>query len=160
MVTCERIARIISRSNPFSVPSASIEFSSTSPAPSSWARRAHHNASMPVEWRPPMVVTSKPDCVCCSPRSRRASTESTRTWLPKRWEISLISVGLLIAAVLTLTLSAPHRKSWSTSSTERTPPPTVSGMNSCWAVLLTTSNMVRRCPVEAVTSRKVSSSAP
>ena len=46
------------------------------------------------------------------------------------------------------------------SSVVRTPPPTVSGMNTCSAVRRTTSSMVARSPDEAVTSRKVSSSAP
>ena len=42
------------------------------------------------------------------------------------------------------TLSAPARSSTSTSSTARTPPPTVSGMNTCSAVRWTTSSMVAR----------------
>ena len=70
------------------------------------------------------------------------------------------SSGRATAAVLMLTLSAPARSSRSTSSTERTPPPTVSGMNTCSAVRRTTSYMVSRPPEEAVMSRKVSSSAP
>ena len=49
--TCvtSRTARIISRSKPSRVPSASIELSRISPAPSSVARRAHSTASMPAE---------------------------------------------------------------------------------------------------------------
>ena len=54
--------------------------------------------------------------------------ESTSTWLPNRSAISATSSGRWIAAVLTATLSAPARSSRSTSSTEATPPPTVSGM--------------------------------
>ena len=65
-----------------------------------------------------------------------------------------------MAAVLTETLSAPPRSNMSTSATVRTPPPTVSGMNTCSAVRRTTSNMVARPDDDAVTSRKVSSSAP
>ena len=65
-----------------------------------------------------------------------------------------------MAAVLTATLSAPARSSTSTSATERTPPPTVSGMNTCSAVRLTTSSIVARPDDDAVTSRNVSSSAP
>jgi hypothetical protein len=44
-----------------------------------------------------------------------------------------------MAAVFTPTLSAPARSSRSTSSAERTPPPTVSGTNTCSAVRRTTS---------------------
>ena len=52
------------------------------------------------------------------PGARRASTESTSTWLPKRSAISATSSGRWMAAVLTATLSAPARSSRSTSSTE------------------------------------------
>ena len=62
------------------------------------------------------------------PGARRASTESTSTWLPNRSAISATSSGRWMAAVFTATLSAPARSSRSTSSTEETPPPTVSGM--------------------------------
>ena len=48
----------------------------------------------------------------------------------------------------------------SMSATLRTPPPTVSGMNTCPAVRLTTSYMVSRPAADAVTSRNTSSSAP
>ena len=51
-----------------------------------------------------------------------------------------------MAAVLSDTLSAPARSSRSTSATLRTPPPTVSGMNTCSAVRRTTSYMVSRPP--------------
>ena len=64
------------------------------------------------------------------------------------------------AALLIATLSAPARSNVLTSSSVRTPPPTVSGMNTCSAVRRTTSIIVARSPDEAVTSRKVSSSAP
>ncbi|CVM34272.1 Uncharacterised protein [Streptococcus pneumoniae] len=70
---------------------------------------------------------------------RRASRESTRTWDPKRRVISVITSGRATAAVLTETLSAPVRSSRSTSSTVRTPPPTVSGMKTSSAVRVTTS---------------------
>ena len=81
-------------------------------------------------------------------------------WEPKRLLSSSSSSGRAIAAVLTLTLSAPARRSWSTSSAARTPPPTVRGMKTCSAVRVTTSSMVPRPEDDAVTSRKVSSSAP
>lgn len=112
---------------------------------------------MPVRVRPPRVVTSKPEAVL---PVRRASSESTSTWLPKRRVISSITSGRVTAAVLTDTLSAPHRSSRSTSSGVRTPPPTVRGMNIFSAVRATTSYMVSRSLEDAVTSRNVSSSAP
>ncbi|CPU67633.1 Uncharacterised protein [Mycobacteroides abscessus] len=56
--TSERTAASISRSNPAVVPSASIELSRISPAPSPAARDAHSTASIPVPRRPPWVVTS------------------------------------------------------------------------------------------------------
>ena len=53
-----------------------------------------------------------------------------------------LSVGSLMAAVFTLTLSAPQRSNESTSSGVRTPPPTVSGMKICSAVRVTTLTIV------------------
>src|SRR6266568_3869383 len=58
--TATRTAVISGRSNPALVPSASIELSRISPAPSSAALAAHRTASSPVPRRPPCVVTSKP----------------------------------------------------------------------------------------------------
>jgi hypothetical protein len=105
-------------------------------------------------------VTSKPESVTAPPWQRRASSESTSTWLPNRSAISAISSGRATAAVFTATLSAPARSSRFTSSALRTPPPTVSGMNTLSAVRLTTSYVVARSPELAVMSRNVSSSAP
>ncbi len=59
-----------------------------------------------------------------------------------------------------LTLSAPALRSFLTSSTFRTPPPTVSGMNTCSATRSITGTMVSRASLEAVMSRKAISSAP
>ena len=92
--------------------------------------------------------------------ARRASTDSATTWLQNRSAISATSSGRAIAAVLTATLSAPARSSRSTSSTEETPPPTVSGMKTSSAVRDTISIVVARPSWEAEMSRKVSSSAP
>jgi hypothetical protein len=156
--TTARTALISSRSKPVVVPSASIEFSRISPAPSWVARRAHSTASSPVPIRPPCVVTSKPLDV--SPGARRASTDSTTHCDPNRRAASASSSGLAIAAVLSETLSAPARSSRSASATLRIPPPTVSGMNTWSAVRRTTSSMVWRPSLDAVMSRKVSSSAP
>src|SRR5699024_1434329 len=107
--TWARTSRSIGRSNPSVVPSASIEFSRTSPTPRSWARRTHSRASRPVPWRPPWVVTSYPEGVAAPSRVRRASTDSTSTWEPNCSETSAISSGRAIAAVFTPTLSAPAR---------------------------------------------------
>ena len=156
-VTAARTARISSRSKPAVVPSASIEFSRISPAPSCTPRRAQATASIPVPVRPPCVVTSKP---LGGPPVRRASTDSTTHCAPNCCAASDSSSGRAMAAVLSETLSAPARSSRSTSATLRTPPPTVSGMNTCSAVRRTTSYMVSRPPLDAVMSRKVSSSAP
>ena len=116
---------------------------------------------MPVPRRPPCVVTSQPDGVGAPPSGTvRASTDSTMHCDPNRRAASASSSGRAIAAVLMLTLSAPARSSVSMSAMDRMPPPTVSGMNTCSAVRRTTSSMVARSPDDAVTSRKVSSSAP
>src|SRR5690606_36154856 len=131
-----RMARTSSRSKPSFVPSASIELTSSSPAPRSIASRAHSSASRSVSVRPPWVVTTKPEGV----RGERfTSSESTHTWAPKRPAISSMRAGRAIAAELTPILSAPCPSRRATSSTERMPPPTVSGMNTCSAVAVTVS---------------------
>ena len=81
-------------------------------------------------------------------------------WDPNLSAASVSSSGRAMAAVFSDTLSAPARSSRSTSSTLRTPPPTVSGMNTCSAVRRTTSYMVSRRSLDAVMSRNTSSSAP
>src|SRR2546425_5163463 len=85
---------------------------------------------------------------------------TTTHWLPKRSAASRTSSGRASAAVLSDTLSAPARRSPRTSSIERMPPPTVSGMQMPSAVRRTTSSMIARASCEAVMSRKTSSSAP
>jgi hypothetical protein len=69
-------------------------------------------------------------------------------------------VGLSTAAVFIDTLSAPALSRRRTSSTLRTPPPTVSGMKTCAAQASTMCRMMSRWSLEAVMSRKVTSSAP
>ena len=102
------------RSRPV-VPSASIALSRISPAPSSAAaarptrRRRGRRLCGRRAWSPRSRESV--------PAARRASTESTSTWLPNRSAISATSSGRWIAAVLTATLSAPARSSRSTSST-------------------------------------------
>src|SRR2546427_8995709 len=58
------------------------------------------------------------------------------------------------------TLSAPALSKRLTSSTLRTPPPTVRGMNTCAATSSTACRMRSRSSELAVMSRNVSSSAP
>ena len=62
--------------------------------------------------------------------------------------------------LMTATLSAPASNSVRASSTDRTPPPTVSGMKQTSAVRRTTSTIVSRPSWLAPISRKHSSSAP
>lgn len=112
---------------------------------------------MSVSVRPPCVVTTKPDGI----RSERlTSSDRTTACAPNRSAISETSSGRAIAALLTPILSAPHCCSRATSSTLRTPPPTVSGMKTCSAVRVTVSHIVARFSTVAPTSRNVSSSAP
>ena len=158
--TTARTARSIARSKPPVVPSASMELSRISPAPSSAPRWAQATASIPVPVRPPCVVTSQPDGVLVPGAQVRASTLRTSTWLPNRSAISASSPGRATAAELTPTLSAPAARSRRTSSVERTPPPTVNGTNTCSAVARTTSSVVSRPAEVALTSRNVISSAP
>ena len=73
---------------------------------------------------------------------------------------SVISAGRRTAAVFTETLSAPDIRMCRASATERMPPPTASGMKTLRAVRATTSAMMARASLEAVISRKTSSSAP
>ena len=156
--TASTTARVRARSKPSLVPSRSIDVSRISPAPSATARVAHSSASIPVGVRPPCRNTSKPPP--WSAGRRLASIAHTTHWLPNSAAISPISSGRCTAAVFTLTLSAPARSIVRASPTERMPPPTVNGMNTCSAVRITTSTMVSRPSDEAVMSRKTSSSAP
>src|SRR5690606_7300054 len=103
-VLTSRIACTSSRSKPCLVPSASMEFTRSSPAPRSMACRAQSSPSSSVSVRPPCVVTTNPD----GTRGERfRSRESTSACDPKRSAISESSSGLAIAALLTPTLSAP-----------------------------------------------------
>ena len=64
---------------------------------------------------------------------RLASIAHTTHCEPNSPAISPISSGRWTAAVFTLTLSAPARSIRRASSSERIPPPTVNGMNTCSA---------------------------
>ena len=61
--------------------------------------------------------------------------------VPNRSAQRCSSAGSRTAAVLIATLSAPARSSSCTSSSRLTPPPTVSGMNTCSAVRAMTSSV-------------------
>ena len=85
---------------------------------------------------------------------------TTTHWVPNSVANSVTRSGRSTAAVLIDTFSAPAINSRRASSTERTPPPTVKGMNTSSAVRRATSTMVSRASTEAVMSRNTSSSAP
>ena len=85
---------------------------------------------------------------------------TTMHWLPKAAAPCLTSFGLLTAAVFTPTLSAPAFNIRRTSSTERIPPPTVSGIKTCSDTRWTTSTIVSLESELAVMSRKTNSSPP
>ena len=68
--------------------------------------------------------------------------------------------GVSNAGELIETLSAPALRSRRTSATARTPPPTVNGMKTWSATASMTCRMMSRSSLDAVMSRKVSSSAP
>src|SRR5581483_8491195 len=79
---------------------------------------------------------------------------------PKRCPMQVIRDGSAIAAELMLILSAPASKIAPASSSLRTPPPTVNGTNSCFAVRRTVSIKVFRFWCVAVMSSRTTSSAP
>ena len=66
--------------------------------------------------------------------ARLASMAQTTHWAPNSVGDLGDQLGRSTAAVLTLTLSAPARSIRRASSSVRTPPPTVNGMNTCSAV--------------------------
>ena len=84
---------------------------------------AHSTASSPVALRPPCENTSHR-----SGATFLASIETTMHWLPNFSAPARIRSGLASAEELMLILSAPARSIVYMSSTERMPPPTVSGM--------------------------------
>ena len=104
---------------------------------------AHSTASSPVAVLPPCVKTSQP--LLGSALSRlRASMATTIHCDPCRAADSPIKSGLLTPAVLIEILSAPAFKRRRISETLRTPPPTVSGINTCPATASITDNMMSR----------------
>ena len=86
---------------------------------------------MPVARVPPWVkISHRPGATVL------ASMATVMHCAPNFSAACPITSGLATAAVLKLTLSAPASSSARTSSTVRTPPPTVSGMKHCSAVRL------------------------
>ena len=73
-------------------------------------------------------------------------------WAPTASAHSLMSSGRFTAAELTLIFSAPASRRSVASATERMPPPTDRGMNTCSATASTTSSMMLRLSLEAVMS--------
>ena len=167
--TASLTARVSSRSKPDLVPSRSMLVSKISPAPRRVISTAHFTASSPVFLRPPWLKTSQPGPISiprasirfASATERRfASIATTMHCAPYLAEAASITSGLAIAAELKLVLSAPAFKRRRTSSTVRTPPPTVSGMKTCDATASIMCRIKPRLSLVAVMSKKVSSSAP
>jgi hypothetical protein len=79
---------------------------------------------------------------------------------PNDREASFTNSGVLTAAELIATLSAPAFNILRTSSGVRMPPPIVNGMNISFATFLASSTAVSRFSWRAVMSRKTRSSAP
>ena len=119
---------------------------------------AQATASSPVALRPPCVNTSQRELIA-SPTCL-TSIATTIHCEPKRLAASATICGLTTAVVLILTLSAPAFSKRRTSSTSRTPPPTVSGINTCEATCSIIPNIKPRLSELAVISKNVSSSAP
>src|SRR3954470_949991 len=153
-LTARDTARVSSTSKPSRVPSRSMLVSRISPAPAADMRCAHCTASSPVARRPPCVWTSQPAPL------RLASIATTMHCAPTMLDAWRTSSGDCTAAVLIETLSAPAFSRRRTSATLRTPPPTVSGMNTCAATASMTCSRMSRSSELAVISRKHSSSAP
>src|SRR5262245_44876388 len=152
--TASDTARVSARSKPSRVPSRSMLVSRISPAPAASMRRAHSSASMPVPLRPPCVKTSHEEPFLL------ASIATTTHWQPTISDAWRTRSGFCTAAVLIDTLSAPALRSRRTSSTLRTPPPTVRGIKTREATASITCSRMSRSSELAVMSRNASSSAP
>ena len=167
--TASATARVKAKSKPDLVPSRSMLVSKISPAPCSAIWVAQATASKPTFLRPPWLNTSQPGPMgkpwaprrsSSSAVRRLASMATTMHWAPYLAEASRITCGLAMAAELKLTLSAPALSKRRTSSTTRTPPPTVSGMNTWLATASMMCKMTSRASLVAVMSKNVNSSAP
>ena len=91
---------------------------------------------------------------------RAASRLATVHWAPNAAATSPMSSGRSPAGEVRQTLSAPALSAARASSSVRMPPPITSGMKTDAAVRSATSSTVLRPSVDAVMSRKTSSSAP
>ena len=84
--------------------------------------------------------------------SRATSIPRTTHWLPYSAAPPVMMSGLRTADELTLTFSAPARRTSRISATEEMPPPTEKGMKICSATLRTVSIRIFRLSAEAVMS--------
>ena len=98
IVTASLTARVIGRSYPFLVPSASMLVRTISPAPSRSTSRAQATASRPVGTRPPLMWTSQTSRPSRS--TRFGSMFTTMHWLPKRRAALRTNSGSRTAAEL------------------------------------------------------------
>ena len=136
-----------------------------SPAPRSSISLAHATASNPVARLPPWLKTfhfeslSFVFCLCVFNSRFLASIATTIHCEPKRFAPSVMRFGLRIAEEFTDTLSAPAVTSACMSSSVEIPPPIVKGINNSRAKRVASSIVVPRFSLEAVMSRKTSSSA-
>ena len=161
--TTARTARMSSRSKPALVPSASMELSRISPTPSSAPRAAHCHRVDPGA--PPAPVRG--DLEPGWPSLPRAAVDPAGVH-GQHHALRAEPLGRLRRAVRggrwprCSATPCPRRPAAAgpRPPTLRTPPPTVSGMNTWSAVRPTTSIMVSRSPLDAVMSRNTSSSAP
>ena len=110
-----------------------MALSRISPALIGLTRTARDRVDAETDWRPPWVLTSKPS-QCASPVTRRTSTDSTSTWLPKRCAISAIQLGRRITGYSDGDLVGAGAQETVDVLDGETPPPTVSGMKTCSAV--------------------------
>ncbi len=108
----------------------------------------------------PLKSASTPAIRICPPFLPRTSIATTTHWEPNFSLARRTSSGSLTAAEFREILSAPAFKISRISSRERMPPPTVNGMKTCSATLLTISTTVPLPSTVAEISRKTSSSAP
>ena len=158
-VTAARTAWIISVSKPALRCVRVHGTSRISPTPRATARAAQATASIPVPRAATVRGHLEPAGQITGGRAP-ASTESTTHCDPNRRAASASNSGRATAAVFSDTLSAPARQQPVDVLVVRTPPPTVSGMNTCSAGFAAPPTGGLRLLLEAVMSRKTSSSAP
>ena len=135
-----------SKSKPSFTPSVSMLLTTISPAPLDTPSLIRDSASIPVFSRPPFAN------IINLPSTLFMSQERTTHWFPYFFAASSIKSGFLIAPLFTLTLSAPHFRTLSKSSSEFIPPPTVRGIKTLEAVSFRMSVKISLFSAEAVMS--------